>query len=143
MLSSSVGSDFSEDFKLPAFDSTEAFELLEDEFPAQSGDTSTIAFKAEQGVESPAVRRRMEALFAEAEQKGLWFYSSYQDLWFAPSELRAHMDAGQFCWSATNWRLRNPSEFLREKHAAAEQAAKELQVAHDRVNAWKERTRCR
>jgi RND superfamily putative drug exporter len=67
MLSSSVGSDFSEDFKLPAFDSTEAFELLEDEFPAQSGDTSTIAFKAEQGVESPAVRRRMEALFAEAE----------------------------------------------------------------------------
>src|SRR5215207_921701 len=66
-LSSSVGAEFSEDFKLPDFDSTEAFELLEDEFPAQSGDTATIAFKADRGVESPAVRRRMEGLFAEAE----------------------------------------------------------------------------
>src|SRR5215217_3687825 len=67
LLSSSVGADYSEDFKLPAFDSTQAFELLEDEFPAQSGDTATIAFKADRGVESPTVRRRMEALFAEAE----------------------------------------------------------------------------
>src|SRR5829696_3367830 len=66
-LSSSVGAEFSEDFKLPAFDSTEAFELLEDEFPQQSGDTATIVFKADKGVGSPAVMKRMEALFAEAE----------------------------------------------------------------------------
>ena len=58
MLSGSVGSDFSEDFKLPASDSQEAFDLLEDEFPAQSGDTATIVFKADGGVESPAVKRR-------------------------------------------------------------------------------------
>jgi RND superfamily putative drug exporter len=67
LLSQSVGADYSEDFKLPAFDSTEAFELLEEEFPAQSGDTATIAFEADRGVASPAVRKRMEALFAEAE----------------------------------------------------------------------------
>ena len=58
MLSGSVGSDFSEDFKLPASDSQEAFDLLEDKFPAQSGDTATIVFKAEGGVESPAVKQR-------------------------------------------------------------------------------------
>ena len=38
-ISGSVGADFSEEFKLPASDSTEAFELLETKFPAQSGDT--------------------------------------------------------------------------------------------------------
>jgi RND superfamily putative drug exporter len=68
MIAGSVGSDFSEDFKLPASDSTDAFELLEDRFPAQSGDTATIVFKAEDGVESPAVKNRMESVFAEAER---------------------------------------------------------------------------
>ena len=67
MIAGSVGSDFSEDFKLPASDSTDAFDLLENEFPAQSGDTTTIVFKAEGGVEAPAVRKTMESLFVEAE----------------------------------------------------------------------------
>ena len=68
MIAGAAGSSFSEDFKLPASDSTEAFELLEDEFPAQSGDTATIAFKASNGVRSPAVRTTMEGLFARAEK---------------------------------------------------------------------------
>jgi putative drug exporter of the RND superfamily len=66
-LSGSVGAAFSEEFKLPASDSTEAFKLLENRFPAQSGDTAQIVFKAEGGVESPAVRKRMERVFAEVE----------------------------------------------------------------------------
>jgi RND superfamily putative drug exporter len=64
MLAGSVGSDFSEDFKLPASDSQEAFDLLETKFPAQSGDTATIVYKAEDGVESAAVKRTMEGVFA-------------------------------------------------------------------------------
>ncbi len=68
MIAGAAGSSFSEDFKLPASDSAEAFELLEDEFPAQSGDTATIAFKASNGVKSPAVRTTMEGLFARAEK---------------------------------------------------------------------------
>jgi putative drug exporter of the RND superfamily len=64
MIAGSVGSDFSEDFKLPASDSQEAFDLLETRFPAQSGDTVTIVYKAEGGVEAPAVRREMEGVFA-------------------------------------------------------------------------------
>jgi RND superfamily putative drug exporter len=63
----SVGSDFTEEFKLPSSDSQEAFQLLEDRFPQQSGDTATIAFKAEQGVRDPAVKKQMAALFREAE----------------------------------------------------------------------------
>ncbi len=57
MISGSVGADFSEDFKLPDSDSSEALELLETKFPAQSGDTATIVYRAEGGVESPAVKR--------------------------------------------------------------------------------------
>ncbi|MBA3866670.1 MAG: MMPL family transporter [Solirubrobacterales bacterium] len=64
-ISSSVGAEFSEEFKLPASDSKEAFDLLETKFPAQSGETSTIVFKANAGVESPAVEKKMKAAFAE------------------------------------------------------------------------------
>jgi RND superfamily putative drug exporter len=68
MLAASAGSDFSEEFKLPASDSQEAFELLETKFPEQSGDTAQIVYKAPEGVESAAVKQKMEAVFAEAEE---------------------------------------------------------------------------
>jgi putative drug exporter of the RND superfamily len=68
MLSGSVGSDFSEDFKLPASDSQEAFDLLEERFPAQSGDTATIVYKAEGGVAAPSVKRKMEGVFATVDK---------------------------------------------------------------------------
>src|ERR1700710_1687716 len=64
-ISGAVGADFTEEFKLPASDSKEAFDLLEKNFPAQSGETSTIVFKADAGVESPAVEKEMKAVFAE------------------------------------------------------------------------------
>ena len=65
MLAGSAGSDFSEEFKLPASDSQEAFDLLETKFPAQSGDTATIVYKADGGVESAAVKKTMEGVFAK------------------------------------------------------------------------------
>jgi len=66
IVAGSVGSSFSEDFKLPASDSQEAFDLLETKFPAQSGDTATIVFKAQGGVEAAPVKREMEGVFATA-----------------------------------------------------------------------------
>jgi RND superfamily putative drug exporter len=65
MISGSVGSDFTEEFKLPSSDSQEAFELLEDRFPQQSGVTAEIVYKASAGADSPAVKRQMEGVFAE------------------------------------------------------------------------------
>jgi RND superfamily putative drug exporter len=64
VIAGSVGSKYTEEFKLPASDSQEAFNLLETKFPAQSGDTAQIVFKAPAGVESPAVEKKMEAVFA-------------------------------------------------------------------------------
>jgi putative drug exporter of the RND superfamily len=66
-ISGSVGSDFSEEFKLPKSDSTEAYELLEDRFPQQSGETAKIVFKSDQGVKAPPVEQKMEGLFEKVE----------------------------------------------------------------------------
>jgi RND superfamily putative drug exporter len=68
MISGSVGSDFTEEFKLPSSDSQEAFDLLEERFPQQSGVTAEIVYKAPAGAGSPAVRKQMEGVFAEAEK---------------------------------------------------------------------------
>jgi putative drug exporter of the RND superfamily len=68
-IAGNKGANYSEEFKLPSSDSTEAYELLEDSFPQQSGSTATIVFKAEEGVEAPAVKKKMEGVFKAVEQK--------------------------------------------------------------------------
>jgi putative drug exporter of the RND superfamily len=67
-ISSSVGPDYNEDFKLPSSDSQEAFDLLENRFPAQSGETAQIVYKSDAGVESAAVKSKMERVFTEVEK---------------------------------------------------------------------------
>lgn len=58
--------------------------------------------------------KSLEPLFREAREKGLWFYSAYQALWFAPDELAAKQQAGLFRWGTQNWELRNPMERIDE-----------------------------
>jgi putative drug exporter of the RND superfamily len=67
MIAGSVGSDFSEEFQLPDSDSKQALDLLEERFPAQSGEAAQIVFEADQGVETPAVERTMEGVFTKVE----------------------------------------------------------------------------
>ena len=64
----SAGSSFSENFKLPSSDSQRAVDLLEHRFPAQSGETATIVFRAGAGAESPAVRQKMTGAFVAIEK---------------------------------------------------------------------------
>lgn len=56
----------------------------------------------------------LRPLYAEAEEKGLWFCSRHQTLWFSPSELRQAQENGSFRWGAWNWELRDPKERLEE-----------------------------
>ncbi|HEX5990237.1 MAG TPA: MMPL family transporter [Solirubrobacterales bacterium] len=67
-VAKAVGPDYSEDFKLPSSDSQEAYDLLENRFPAQSGDTAQIVYKSDAGVDSPAVKSKMKKVFAEVEE---------------------------------------------------------------------------
>jgi len=66
-IASSAGSDFSEEFSLPSSDSKDALDLLENRFPAQAGDTVQIVYRAEGGVEAPAVKQKMEGVFDKVE----------------------------------------------------------------------------
>jgi RND superfamily putative drug exporter len=66
-VAGAAGSDFSEEFSLPSSDSKDALDLLENRFPAQAGDTVQIVYKAESGVEAPAVKREMEGIFRKVE----------------------------------------------------------------------------
>jgi putative drug exporter of the RND superfamily len=49
VLASTVGGSFTDDFSAPGTESQKALDLLEQRFPAQSGDTATVVFSVESG----------------------------------------------------------------------------------------------
>jgi RND superfamily putative drug exporter len=63
-LASTAGGEYSNDFSLPGAESQKAYDLLKEKYPAFSGDTADIVFKA-QSVTDPEVQSTMEALFAK------------------------------------------------------------------------------
>ena len=63
-LSSGAGSKFRDEFSLPDVESKRGFDILEENFGGRgTGLLGTIVFRAEQGVEDPAVRQAMETFF--------------------------------------------------------------------------------
>ena len=65
-LASSAGTEYSNNFTLPNSDAQRASDLLEHSFPKQAGDRDQIVFRVANGsVLDPAVRARMNAMFAE------------------------------------------------------------------------------
>ncbi|MDQ4131680.1 MAG: MMPL family transporter [Actinomycetota bacterium] len=64
VVSSAAGSGFRDEFTLPDVESKTGFDILDDRFGGQgTGQVGTIVYRAEQGVDDPAVRRAMQALF--------------------------------------------------------------------------------
>jgi hypothetical protein len=71
----------------------------------------------------------LEPLFKEAEERKLWFYANYQQMWYSPTELKAQHAKGYLIWGAVNWQLRNPYELMNELDAqirGTEQRKKDL-----------------
>jgi RND superfamily putative drug exporter len=68
VLSGAVGTAYSNNFANPGTESQQAFDLLDERFPARSGDSGTIVFRAPNTIDDPQVRARMEALFARIDQ---------------------------------------------------------------------------
>ncbi|HUQ63542.1 MAG TPA: MMPL family transporter [Acidimicrobiales bacterium] len=63
-LSNAVGSAFRDEFNLPDVESKSGFDILDENFGGQgTGQRGTIVFRAEQGVQDPAVRQAMQGLF--------------------------------------------------------------------------------
>ncbi|PZF79113.1 MMPL family transporter, partial [Jiangella anatolica] len=61
-LSSAFAGDFTADYSAPGSDSRQAQDLLEDRFPAQSGDTIDVVVRADGGVADPTVQADVTAL---------------------------------------------------------------------------------
>jgi putative drug exporter of the RND superfamily len=69
VVAGAVGSGFRDEFNLPNVESKTGNDILEAEFGGQgAGQTGTIVFRAEQGVEDPEVRQAMQALFDRVAQ---------------------------------------------------------------------------
>ena len=63
-IAGGVGSAFRDEFNLPDVESTDGFDILDEQFGGQgTGYTGTIVFRAEQGVDDPEVQAAMEELF--------------------------------------------------------------------------------
>ena len=64
VLSGAVGSAFRDEFNLPDVESKTGLDILDAEFGGQgSGIVGTIVFRADQGVDDPAVKEAMQRLF--------------------------------------------------------------------------------
>jgi putative drug exporter of the RND superfamily len=69
-VSGAVGTAFQDEFNLPNVESKQGFDVLEEHFGGQgTGVTGTIVFRADQGVQDPAVRSAMEGLFATIDAR--------------------------------------------------------------------------
>ena len=75
----------------------------------------------------------LEPLFERASREGKWFWLRYQDLWFAPEELRKAHAVGRFIWGAVNWELRDPKERLSEAVKRADDALAELKRIKEKM----------
>ena len=75
-----AGGTFKTEFKLPGSETQEAFDILKEKgFSTRTGVQAEVVFRAENGVNDPAVRKAMEDLFAKIEQnvKGASVVSPY------------------------------------------------------------------
>ncbi|WP_116999100.1 MMPL family transporter [Desertimonas flava] len=63
-IASSVGPDWRTDFVLPSGEARDVQDLLEENNPERAGFSASIVIQAEQGVDDPAVRQRLEDLMA-------------------------------------------------------------------------------
>ena len=65
-LASEFKGDYSTAFDIPGAESQTAIDLLSERFPSASGDSATLVFQADAGVNDPSVRQQIEAVLAEA-----------------------------------------------------------------------------
>jgi len=68
-IAQSAGTAYSNNFTIPNSDAQRAANLLQNNFKQQAGDRDSIVFKVSSGsVEEPAVKSRMESMFAEVRR---------------------------------------------------------------------------
>jgi RND superfamily putative drug exporter len=110
--SAAFGQEFTTEFKLPGSESQEALDLLEEKGVAErTGIQGQVVFKAEQGVNDPAVRESIESLLADIESQpaieGLEIVSPYE-----PGNEYQIADNGQIAYAELNFSDRDYGEYV-------------------------------
>ena len=83
-ISHAVGTNYSTNFSLPGTESQRATDLLQRDFPAQSGDSDQIVLRAREGrITDPAVRAQVEPMLQEVAAL------PHVRAWSAPTRRRA------------------------------------------------------
>ena len=59
--------NFNDRFTIPGADSQKAYDLLQERFPTQAGDTATIVFQSEAGINSPEVQSQIQTLLDQVK----------------------------------------------------------------------------
>ena len=84
--------------------------------------------------EADKINEGLKPMFKEAKEKGLWFYCSYQGMWYSPEDLKKKQAEGQFMWGAVNWRLRDPKEKVTQLENSVKSAINELDNFKKRIS---------
>ncbi len=63
-LNAAAGGSFVDEFSIPGAESQQAFDVLLERFPQQSGDAAIVVLNSENGIESPDARERVAELIA-------------------------------------------------------------------------------
>ncbi|CAN5525164.1 hypothetical protein BH23ACT3_BH23ACT3_13730 [soil metagenome] len=95
-----VGSDYSSEFQIPASESASGFEVLNEAFGENggSGQSGSVVFRAEAGVEDPAVQAAMSEYFAEVDElPGVGVVSPYD-----PNGIRQIDPSGTIAYATVN-----------------------------------------
>ncbi len=83
-------------------------------------------------MEDQGIYEPLRWMFEKARRDGLWFFSSYQRMWFSPSELERHQRNGRFRWGPVNWVLKNPQERILELMLERTKSMREIASIHQR-----------
>ena len=67
VLGTTAAGEYSTNFNIPGSDSEAALNLLEERFPDRAGDTISVIYEADRGVDDPATRGRVERLLDELD----------------------------------------------------------------------------
>jgi RND superfamily putative drug exporter len=85
VLAGAFGGEFKADYSAPGSDSSAAQQLLEDEFPAQSGDTVDVVVRSDRPVTDPGVKADVAALLAKL--RAVPHVESVDDPYAAPGSI--------------------------------------------------------
>jgi RND superfamily putative drug exporter len=110
MLSGAFGDEFKTEFKLPGSESQAAVDLLEERGVSErTGFAGQVVFRAEQGIDDPAVQQTMEQFFSDIE-------SNVEDVRvaspYAPENAYQISDNGQIAYAEINFSDRDNEQYI-------------------------------